>query len=106
MSDAPDFGHKSARAAGVCIDWWGAGPLLIRDGKRRWFFEFSDRFGPTLLRAKDFEPADRQPMREDDPFWRPFTIWLRGGKKCRAIRDKRGRVRFWVCHWKKDDAHG
>lgn len=36
----------------------------------------------------------------------PFTIWLRGGKKCRAARDKRGRVRFWVCHWKKDDAHG
>lgn len=103
MGEAPNFGHHAAHAFGVHIDGWGDGPLLIRDGRRRWWFEFSDMFGPTLLRKTDKEPADRQPTREDDPFWRPFCGWMAGGKRCRAIRDKRGRVKFWLCHWRREE---
>ena len=96
MSDM--FGHHYAGSAGVRIDWWGSGPLLIRHGRRKWWFEFSDRFGPTLLRASDKEPAERQPMTEYDPFWPPFTAWLTGGKKVRAIRDRHGRITYHICH--------
>ncbi len=96
-------GHSYARSFGVYMDYWGAGPLLIRYGKRQWFFEFSEMFGPTLLRAKDMEPADRQPTNEHDPFWYPFQSWMRAGRKVRAVKDKRGRVKFSVCHWNRKE---
>ena len=90
--------HVGIAVAGAFIDQFGSGPLLIRRGRRSWFFEFSDMFGPTLLRKSDFEPSDRQPVKESDPFWEPFHAWMRSGKKCRQIRDRRGRVQFALCH--------
>lgn len=95
---APSFGHHTTNARGVHLDAWGAGPLLIRSRRRRWWFEFSDMFGPLLLRPSDLEPSVRQPVSERDPFWVAFNAWMRAGRKCRAVRDKRGRLRFWVCH--------
>ena len=103
---APDFGHHAIRIGRVHMDWWGDGPLVIRDGKRVWWFEFSDRFGPTILKpGKARNVSDHQPMREDDPFWRPFTAWMRAGKKCRAVRSRRGKLRFYLCHWNREPAH-
>ena len=100
MTGAPNFGHHHSHGFGVFLDAWGDGPLLIRDGKREWLFEFSHMFGPLILRKSDLSPADRQPIKEDDPFWRPFQRWMDGGRKCRAVRTKRGKLRFWVCHWR------
>jgi len=94
----PSFDHHGAIVGGVCMDSWGAGPLLIRWGRRRWWFEFSEMFGPTLLRASDLEPAAAQPVSERDPFWAPFRAWTDSGRRCRAVMDKRGRARFWVCY--------
>jgi hypothetical protein len=96
------FGHHFISGPHVHIDCWGSGPLLIRHGQRQWWFEFSDIFGPTLLRASDKEPAVRQPTEESDPFWPPFTAWLKGGQKVRAVRKrvrgKPGPVAYHVCH--------
>ncbi len=66
------------------------------------FFEFSEMFGPLRLRKSDMQPADNQFWKEDDPFWNCFAAWIDGGKKCRAVRTKRGKLRFWVCHWKRE----
>lgn len=96
-------GHHGAVGFGVSLDYWGAGPLLIRSGKRKWFFEFSEMFGPTLLRAKDMEIAERQPVSERDPFWPPFNAWMKSGRRVRAVRDRHGRVQFRVCHYRKED---
>jgi hypothetical protein len=61
-------------------------------------FDFSDMFGPLLLRKDDFTPLDKQPTDERHPFWAPFNRWLRAGKKCRAVRTNRGKLRFYLCH--------
>lgn len=85
--------------AGVCLDSWGRGPLMLRDGKRVWWFEFSDMFGPLLLQAKPpHEPLNNQPCAEDHPFWAPFNRWMRAGKRHRPIKTKRGRLRFYLCY--------
>lgn len=101
----PNFGHRGFSYCGAHIDCWGDGPMVIRDGKRVWWFEFSDMFGPTILNpGKAMNVAAVQPTREDDPFWRPFMAWMRGGKRSRAVRSKRGRVRFHLCHWSREVA--
>ena len=94
----PSFGLHGVVLDGISIDAWGAGPFLIRWGRRRWWFEFSERFGPLVLRASDLQPADRQPVSERDPFWAPFNAWTRAGRRCRAVLGRDKRVRFWVCH--------
>jgi hypothetical protein len=93
-------GHSFAQVSGAFIDAWGDGPLLIRDNGRQWHFEFSEMFGPVWLKreGRHFEPSIRQPMREDDPFWRPFTRWNNSGRKCRPITTKRGRFICYLCH--------
>lgn len=97
------FGHHSAIVGGTFLDSWGSGPLLLRYGGRNWYFEFSDMFGPVLLRKTDLEPAAGQPVREDHPFWPGFNMWLHAGKKCRAIRNKQGRIRFHLCHVPREE---
>ena len=94
----PDFGHHGSHAFGVHLDFWGAGPLLIRWGRRKWWFEHSDMFGPLILQQSDMMPAERQPIRETDLFWTAFNAWMKSGKRCRAVRNKRGQVRFWLCY--------
>jgi len=96
-------GHVAARSSGVFSDYFGDGPLLIRSGRRRWFFEFSEMFGPTLLRASDMEPARTQPLSDRDPFWPPFSAWMKSGRRIRPVRDKRGLVRFRLCHYRRED---
>jgi hypothetical protein len=93
-------GHSFAHPSGLFIDAWGDGPLLIRDGARRWVFEFSERFGPVWLtrRGRHYEPAERQPLSPRDPFWSPFNRWNRSGRKCRPITSKRGRLILYLCH--------
>lgn len=97
-------GHSFATPSGLFIDAWGDGPLLIRDGKRRWFFEFSEMFGPIWLkRDKEghFDPSNKQPM-DGDPFWSPFTRWNNAGRKCRPITTKRGKLIVYLCHVPKE----
>lgn len=97
-------GHAFAQVSGHFIDAWGDGPLLIRDGARRWVFEFSEMFGPVWLKrqGRHWEPANRQPIREDDPFWGPFERWNRSGRKCRPITSKRGLLLVYLCHTPKE----
>lgn len=98
-------GHDARNIGATHIDTFGFGPLMIRDGKRTWFFEFSEMFGPSILRraGRHFEIADKQPISERDPFWHPFQRWMDTGRKVRPIRTKRGRVRFYLCHAPKKD---
>ena len=92
------FGHHAINIAGAHIDAWGRGPLLLRYGGREWWFEFSEMFGPILLRKTDLEPAAGQPVDENDPFWAAFNAWTRAGRKHRAVRSKHGRLKFYLCH--------
>tara|TARA_Y100000310_G_scaffold324866_1_gene387309 strand:+ start:4266 stop:4610 length:345 start_codon:yes stop_codon:yes gene_type:complete len=99
------FGHRGVYGNGVFLDAWGHGPLLMRYKGREWWFEFSDMFGPVLLRKSDKEPSARQPVSETDPFWEPFQLWFAAGRKTRPIRDKRTTgdlrrafVRYRLCH--------
>ncbi len=101
--DVIGSGHFGAASAGVRLDCWGAGPLLIRSGRRKWFFEFSEMFGPVVLRASDMNPAEKQPVSEHDPFWPPFSAWMKSGRRVRAVRDKRGLVKFHLCHYRRED---
>ena len=93
-------GHSFAHPSGLFIDAWGDGPLLIRDGARRWVFEFSEMFGPVLLdrRGRHYEPSERQPISPTHPFWSPFNRWNHSGRKCRPITSKRGRLIVYLCH--------
>jgi len=96
-----NFGHHGYHSHGVHIDVWGDGPLIMRDGKRKWRFEFSEMFGPTWLKT-DGDPSDKQPICKKNPFWGPFQRWMHGGKKCRAVKCKRGRFLFYACHVPKE----
>ena len=94
----PNFGHSSASGPGFHLDAWGDGPMVLRYRGKVWRFEFSEMFGPSLL-TKENEVAVRQPMREDHPFWEAFNAWMNAGKKCRAVRKKRGKkLLHFHCH--------
>lgn len=99
------FGHHPINMGNAHLDCWGRGPLLLRYGGREWWFEFSDMFGPVLLRKSDMEPEQRQPDDPQHPFWEGFNAWTRAGRKHRPIRAKRSRVKnrapgvkFYICH--------
>ena len=88
-----DFGHTAVRFNGGFLDSWGAGPYTIRAGKRRYYFTDSDMFGP-LLESKDGRVLDRQPISETHPFWAPYHMWRKFGRKGK----KHGR--WVVCRWR------
>lgn len=98
----PDFGHKSAIAGGAFLDAWGDGPLMLRHAGKKWLFEFSEMFGPLLLTASG-EASLRQPISEDHPFWAGFNLWSSSGRRCRAVRSKSKKLRFYLCHIPKGD---
>ncbi len=97
MNSQPNFGHQGVGGNGSFLDIWGDGPMLMRWRGKEWRFEFSEMFGPSLL-TKNGEVAVRQPLDERHPFWAPFNRWNKAGRKTRAVRTKRGRLRFWLCH--------
>lgn len=97
MKPQPNFGHHAVNGSDYFLDAWGDGPMLIRWRGKEWRFEFSEMFGPSLL-TKDGEISARQPTREDHPFWLPFQRWMNSGRRCRAVRSRSGRLRFWLCH--------
>jgi hypothetical protein len=71
--------------------------MVVRFAGREWGFEHSDRFGPSLL-TKENEIAHRQPVAEAHPFWDAFEAWRLAGMKSRAVKTKRGRLKFYLCH--------
>jgi hypothetical protein len=95
-----DFGTHCYASPNAIVTSFGKGPLLIRHEGREWRFDHSDMFGPLLL-TKTGEVAQRQPDKEDHPFWVPFSLWLRSGKRHRPVKTKRGLVRFYLCHLPK-----
>jgi hypothetical protein len=96
------FGHHAINIGGAHIDIWGAGPFLIRSGKRSWYFEDSDMFGPVILRKSDMQPHDQQPG-DRDPFWTFYNRWRNAGRKSRALRTRGGRLRFYLCHLSRQE---
>jgi len=99
-----EFGHTAINGPGFHMDIWGKGPLLIRHKGRKWLFEFSEMFGPSLLRRDGWTVSDRQPLTETHPFWAAFEAWRKGGMRHRAVKDKRGKLRLYVCHVPMGDA--
>lgn len=83
----------------IFITEFAEGPFTVHDGKREWRFEFSDRFGPVVLR-KDGEPAARQPG-ENSPFWSAFEFWNHE-RLMRPLRQALIDARTW--HQMKDKA--
>jgi hypothetical protein len=101
-----NFGHLYASSGSTFIDGWGEGPYTIRIGKRRYYFTDSDMFGP-LLESKDGRVLDRQPVAETHPFWGPYHMWRKGGRKGKKVG------RWIVCRWRaprpgsyRKDDHG
>lgn len=92
------FGHHSAHTSGAFIDAWGRGPMLVRFQGKEWWFEFSQMFGPQLLRKTDLEPLASQPDSAAHPFWKAFSAWDKAGRKHRAVRTKAGKLKFYLCH--------
>lgn len=75
-----EFGHFGKVIPGFgCIDSWGAGPFEIIVGAKRFRFEDSDRFGPTLIK-RDGSEISNQPT-ERHPFWRGYDPWRAQGRQ-------------------------
>lgn len=51
----------------------------INDGVRTWFFDWSDRFGPSLTNGRG-TILDKQPS-ERSRFWRCVSLWRRQGAR-------------------------
>lgn len=66
----------------------------ITDGKRVWFFDWSDRFGPSLTNGKGDILANPWPA-ERSPFWRCFGLWLAQGKRWEPSAAKGIRSALW-----------
>ncbi|AYO76412.1 hypothetical protein [Sphingobium yanoikuyae] len=63
-------------------------------GKLVWFFDWSDRFGPSLTNGKGDILPDPWPS-ERSPFWRVFHLWLRQGKRWGPSGVKGIRAAIW-----------
>jgi len=61
------------------MDTWGAIRYEIAIGQKRFFFTFSERFGP-LLENKNGVVLEKQPP-DRHCFWNPFHMWLYHGKR-------------------------
>jgi hypothetical protein len=57
----------------------------VSDGRRKYRFEFSEMFGPTLIDARG-NVLKNQPVRETHPFWRPFNQWLQEYRAKQAVK--------------------
>lgn len=86
-------GHYYAASGTTFIDAWGDGPFSIRVGKRRYYFTDSDMFGP-LLEDRHGRVLNRQPASETHPFWAPYHMWRRLGRRGRMVG------RWIVCRWR------
>lgn len=102
------YGHKATNGLidgqPFFMDTW-AGPSLvfIIDGKR-WLFEDSDMFGPSVLRWSDHHPRANQPGSRSR-FWDAYGMWRKAGRPV-----KMGKIALWKepqpgTYW-KDDATG
>jgi hypothetical protein len=76
-----EFGHIYGRlAGGGCFDVWGAGPFVIEAEGRRFRFEDSDRFGPSLVK-KNGDIRERPFPAEGSPFWVAHRCWASQGRR-------------------------
>lgn len=66
----------------------------ITDGTRVWFFDWSDRFGPSLTNGKGDILANPWPS-ERSAFWRCFRLWHDQGKRWELTEIKGVRVALW-----------
>lgn len=66
----------------------------ITDGKRVWFFDWSERFGPSLTNGKGDVLTNPWPG-ERSRFWRVFHLWLRQGKRWEPSAVKGIRKAVW-----------
>lgn len=66
----------------------------ITDGKRVWFFDWSERFGPSLTNGKGDILANPCPS-ERSPFWRCLNLWARQGKRWEPSAGKGIRNAVW-----------
>ena len=81
-STSGDFTRGAAR---IC-NFSDAHDYRITDGTRVWFFDWSDRFGPSLTNGKGSIRANPYPP-ERSPFWRCVALWQRQGKRSEAVAE-------------------
>ena len=77
---AREFGHIYASGRNLFIDAWGAGPFVIKSGRRRYRFEDSTRFGPALIDEAGEPLANPWPS-ERSPFWEAHRLWIKRGRR-------------------------
>lgn len=75
-----DFGHIARIGNGVCLDSWGTGPFVIEADGKRYRFEDSDQFGPSLIKLNG-DPLTNPWPSSRSQFWRAHRIWARQGRR-------------------------
>lgn len=75
-----EFGHTGIIGNGFCIDAWGNNHFRIIVNGKEYFFEDSDRFGPSLHR-KDGELRKNPWPHEKHPFWQAHSQWRKQGRR-------------------------
>jgi hypothetical protein len=61
----------------LCVDP-SDGPFLITAGKKRWWFEWSDQWGPLRTRK---DGSDAVQPGSQSRFWAATSLWARQGKR-------------------------
>lgn len=70
----------------ACIDTFvDAVDSVVTAGGKRYYFEFSEMFGPTLT-DKHGNILKRQPVSPNHPFWKPFNVWLQQRIRLQYLR--------------------
>jgi len=73
-------GDTFARGAAIITSFSEPADYRITDGTRVWFFDWSDRFGPSLTNGRGTILANPFPA-EKSLFWRCFGLWLAQGNR-------------------------
>lgn len=84
-----EFGHHVWRGKDLHADGWGEGPFVITYAGKCYYFEDSDRFGPTPLNAKG-DIVDPGYFAEDSPFWKAWYPWRNAGRP--YVKGVKGRL--------------
>lgn len=75
-----EYGHTAINGRGFCMDSWGVGPFVIVARGKRYYFEDSDRFGPSFINTKTGDPTNEM-IPPKSPFWKVWKRWKEEGRQ-------------------------